>query len=206
MAQGAGRSGQSRSSLIQRHTNGDPPPSTYAAQIVDNLTGAKRRSSSGNNEAHLRQLLQMILDADRNGESLPGATETNIEVNYRLIYTIVRAGLEILLTGSPFEDRADVQAQACNTLAVVNLTIRRSPEVLFCTSEADDPITRLGGPLFLWLVPHLVNLLHYDMSREIIEEAEKVLRTALSVQTRTSTLRTRLHPILRYFQGCTAGR
>ena len=206
MAPGAVRSGQSRSAHAERLTNGDPPPSTYAAQIVDNLTSARRRSSSSNNEAHLRQLLQMILDADRNGEALPGATETSIEVNYRLIYTIVRAGLEVLSPSSPFENYTDVQVQACNTLAVVNLTVRRSPEVLFCTSEINDPITRLGGPLFLWLVPHLINLLRYDIYKEIMEEAEKVLHTALSVQTRTSTLRTRLHPVLKYLQGCTTGR
>ena len=205
MAKGAGRSEKSKISHAERHANGDPPPSTYAAQIVDKFTSARRRPHPSDNEA-LRQLLRMILDADHNGKALPGGTETNIEVNYRLVYTIVRAGLEVLFSSSPFEDRTQVQVQACDTLAVVNLTIRRSPEVLFCTSETNDPIIRPGGPLFLWLVPHLVNLFRYDMSKEITEVAEKALRTALSVQSRTSTLRTRLHPVLRYLQGCITGR
>jgi len=187
------------------HANGEPPPSTYAAQIVDNLTSARRRSGSSGNQAHLRQLLQMILDADRNGDALSGAYETSTEVNYRLIYTIVRAGLETL-SCSPFDDQRDVQIQALNTLAVVDLTIRRCPEVLFCDSQNNDPIIRPVGPLFLWLIPHLVNLLSNETNPDIREGAVEVLRTALKVQTRASTSRSRLHPVAKYLQGCINGR
>ena len=186
------------------HANGEPPPSTYAAQIVDNLTGARRRSGSSGNQAHLRQLLQMILDADRIGDAISGAYETSTEVNYRLIYTIVRAGLETL-SCSPFDDQKDVQVQALNTLAVVDLTIRRCPEVLFCDPQNNDPVIRPVGPLFLWLIPHMVNLLNHETNQDIRQGAEEVLSTALKVQTRASTSRSRLHPIVKYLQGCING-
>lgn len=201
----AGRHDQPRGINGEGYSNGEPPPSTYAAQIVDNLTSARRRSGSTGNQGHLRQLLQMILDADQNGDALSGAYETSTEVNHILIYTIVRAGLETL-SCSPFDDQRDVQVQALNTLAVVDLTIRRCPEVLFCDSQNDNPVVRPVGPLFLWLVPHLVNLLSYETNQDIREGAAEVLSTALKVQTRASTSRTRLHPIVKYLQGCINGR
>lgn len=204
MALRAGKHDQPLVGNPEGHANGQPPPSTYAARIVDNLTGARRRSGSSANQAHLRQLLQMILDADRNGDVLSGAHETNTEVNYRLIYTIVRAGLETLFC-SPFDDQRDVQVQALNTLAVVDLTIRRSPEVLFCDPLNQDPVIRPVGPLFLWLIPHLVNLLSHETNQDIREGAEEVLTTALKVQTRASTSRSRLHPIVKFLQGCIDG-
>ena len=203
--QRAARNEQPQGKTNGQQANGHPPPSTFAAQIVDNLASARRLSDSIDKQADLRQLLQMILDADREGHVLSEAIETSIEVNYRLIYTIVRAGLEILSSDDPFDDARNVHVQALNTLAVVDLTIRRSPEVLFWTPNNDDPTGRPGGPLFLWLVPQLINLLNHMFDKEVSEGAVSVLSTMLSVQTRASTSKIRLHPVLKYVQGCIKG-
>ncbi|MCJ1379315.1 serine/threonine-protein kinase M1 [Xylographa soralifera] len=164
----AARHRQPQSEANGQQTNGYPPPSTFAAQIVDNLASARRLSNSTDNQADLRQLLQMILDADRDGDPLSEAIETSIEVNYRLIYTIVRAGLEVLSSYNPFDNTRDVQVQALNTLAVVDLTIRLYPEVLFWVPSNNDPTVRPGGPLFLWLVPQLINLLGHRFDKEML--------------------------------------
>ncbi|MCJ1477208.1 serine/threonine-protein kinase M1 [Lambiella insularis] len=198
----AARNEQPPNPANAQRSNGNPPPSTFAAQIVDNHASARRLSDTTDKQADLRQLLQMILDAKQDGDTLSEAVETNLEVNYRLIYTIVRAGLEVLSSQSPFDDDLEVHVQALNTLAVVDLTIRRFPEVLFCIPSGTDSSVRPGGPLFLWLMPHLINLLSLEFDKEINEAAAKVLGTALSVQTRASTSRTRLHPVLKYIQGC----
>ncbi|MCJ1394432.1 serine/threonine-protein kinase M1 [Xylographa bjoerkii] len=198
----AARYGQPQSEVHGQQANGHPPPSTFAAQIVDNLASARQLSKSTDKQADLRQLLQMILDADHDGDTLSEAIETSIEVNYRLIYTIVRAGLEVLSSHNPFENTRDVHVQALNTLAVVDLTIRRCPEVLFWVPSNNDPTVRPGGPLFLWLVPHLINLLGHRFDKEVSEGAANVLGTMLSAQTRASTSRIRLRPVLKYIQGC----
>ena len=201
----AARIGQPQSGANGHQTNGHPPPSTFAAQIVDNLASAKRLSSSTDKQADLRQLLQMILDADQDDDPLSEAIETSIEVNYRLIYTIVRAGLEILSSSNPFDNTRDVQVQAQNTLAVVDLTIRRYPEVLFWIPSLNDPTVRPGGPLFLWLVPQLINLLSHRFDKEVNKRTANILGTILSVQTRASTSKFRLRPVSKYIRGCIKG-
>ncbi|MCJ1281221.1 serine/threonine-protein kinase M1 [Xylographa opegraphella] len=200
--QRAAKPGQPQSEVNGHQMNGQLPPSTFAAQIVDNLASARRLSDSTDKQADLRQLLQMILDAERDGDPLSEAIETSIEVNYRLIYTIVRAGLEVLSSDNPFDNTRDVQVQALNTLAVVDLTIRRYPEVLFWVPGSNDPTVRPGGPLFLWLVPQLINLLSHGLDKEVSEGTANVLGTTLSVQTRASTSRIRLRPVLKYIRGC----
>lgn len=204
-AQRAARHGQPQSNANGQQSNGNPPSSTFAAQIVGNLASARRLSDTADKQAALRQLLQMILDAERDGDALSEAVEMNVDVNYRLIYTIVRAGLEVLSSENPFDDDREVRVQALNTLAVVELTIGRCPEVLFYVPDSNVSPPRPGGPLFLWLVPHLINLLDLDFDKGVREDAARVLGAALFVQTRTSTLRVRLHPVLKYIQGCIKG-
>lgn len=183
----------------------EQPPSTFAAQIVNNLTDTRRHLNPDSNRAHLRQLLHEILAADRNGDHLAGAIETSIEVNYRLIYVVARAGLEELSSPSPFVDQADRHDQIRDSLAVIELTIRRSSDSLFYSSQNSDLIVHPGGFLFLWLVPHLINLLRSDINEELRASATSVLREALATQTTPISLKIRFNPLLKYVQGCING-
>ena len=185
--------------------NGDrPPASTFAAQIVDNLSNTKAQKNPSN-QAILRQLLREILDADQAEYPPAGTIETNIEVNQRLIYVISRAGLDNLHDDSPFEVQKDIHDQALDSLSVIDLTIRRCPDVLFSVPEESSVRNRPTGPVFLWLVPQMTNLLDDKTKEEIRLRAEKILRLSLSLQTRSIASKTRLHPIFKYIQGCIKG-
>lgn len=179
--------------------NGGTPPSTVAAQIVG------QPLNSDGSHAHLRELLQEILHADENGASISGAMESSLDVNYRLIYIIVRAGLEVLSSTNPRGNPDEVLSQALSTLAVVDLTIRRVPGVLFHVPPEDDSTVRPGEPLFLWLLPHLINLLKQQNDAQLRAGATEVLQTAVSVQSRPTLPMTRLYPISKYIQGCIKG-
>lgn len=181
-----------------------PPASTFAAQIVDNLSNTKAQKNPSN-QAILRQLLREILDADQAEYPPAGTIETNIEVNQRLIYVISRAGLDNIHDDNPFEVQKDVHAQALDSLSVIDLTIRRCPDVLFSVSEESNVRSQPTGPVFLWLVPQMINLLEDKTIEEIRIGAEKILRLSLSLQRRSIASKTRLHPIFKYIQGCIKG-
>lgn len=181
-----------------------PPPSTYAAQIVDTLTKAKQQPKPDEREL-FQQLLREILGADEVPEPQAETVETDINVNYRLIYVVVKAGLEVLLQDDPFQQQSVLSEQALNSLAVIQLTIERSPEVLFLIPSAHEPGFEPGGPLFLWLLPRLLSILGSGRDERVQEKAIDLIRAALSVQSRSSTLRERLHPAFKYTQGCIKG-
>jgi hypothetical protein len=206
MAQRAGRLNLSQRGHSDLQANGEAPASTLAAQIVDNLTSSRRRANPGGYQAHLRQLLQMVLDADQNEDANSGATESSIDENRRLTCIIVKAGLEVLSSSSPFDDQGDVHTQALNTLSVVEITIRRCPEVLFSTSSPHEPAVFPKGQLFLWLFPQFINLLSRNINQQLRDKTGHVLHTALMVQTKATTSKTRLYPILKYLQGCVKGK
>lgn len=189
-------------------TNGSqhngPPPSTYAAQIVDALTKAKQQPKPDEREL-FQQLLREILGSDGVQEPQAETVETDIHVNYRLVYVVFRAGLEVLLQEDPFQQQNVLNEQALNSLSVIQLTIERSPEVLFFVPPAHEPSFEPGGPLFLWLLPKLLSILGNGRDERVQEKITDLIRSTISVQTRSSTLRERLHPVSKYTQGCVKG-
>ena len=185
--------------------NGDPPPSTFAAQIVQNLTSHGRRSGRGTSPSHLRQLLQRILDGDRSDDPQAGTIETDLDVNFRLIYVIVRAGLEILSSPNPFDDEEDIKYQALDCLAVISLTIKRSPKVLFHAPGPHEPDVGPKGPLFLWLIPQLIGLLRPNSDKRLLDAVMTVLKAALVARSGSLSLKSRTNPVLKYIRGCLNG-
>ena len=184
--------------------NGEPPPSTFAAQIVDNLESTKNQPFRASSTAHLRELLRRVLDADRAGGSADGTFEEGLEVNHKLICVVVRACLLSPTTNAdPFEKQKDVHDQAYDCLAVIEVTIRRCPDVLFALVRCTESYFGPEGPLFLWLIPHLLNLLGDPRGDDELRAGiKKVIRTALFANGRTTSFL----PVLRFIQGCLDGK
>lgn len=127
------------------HNNGDAPPSTLAAQIVQNQT-TNRASQQAGEKATFSGLLHEIL------HNPSAAPETDIGVNVQLISVVVEAGLSVLARDDPFAQLDVLIPQAKDSLAVVEATIVRQAEVLFA------PIGQDGPPLVLWLFARLFSL------------------------------------------------
>ena len=181
--------------MVGRLENG-PPPSTYAAQIVDSLENTTRlRSSSGHSRLQLRELLKRVLAANSKGILVDEAVDSSLEVNHKLICVIARACLPD--PRDPSQDVDDFDEEARDSLAVIQLTITRTPEVLWAGSPRD--------PLFLWLIPHLIRLLHYKVDRDVRVGAQRVLEAILNAQVRSSKGYSNLQRIYRYVQKCTEG-
>ena len=184
--------------------NGAPPPSTFVAQIVDNIENATDQSNKTGSRAHLRELLHRVLEADRQGASPEGTFDSSLEVNHKLICVVVKACLLSRPPMDPFNGMEEFEEQARDSLAVIELAIRRNPDVLFASMPMDNTQPRLECPLFLWLVPHLLNLLTFK-NDDMCAGARSILQTALSIETRPSTLRLKLRPIRQFLQNCING-
>lgn len=128
------------------HMNGEaPPPSTLAAQIVQNQTTARASQHSGE-KATFSGLLHEILHN-------PAATpETDVGVNVQLISVVVEAGLSVLTRDDPFAQLDVLISQAADSLAVIEATIVRQSDVLLAS------ISEGGPPLVLWLLARLAAL------------------------------------------------
>lgn len=129
------------------HANGDaPPPSTLAAQIVQNQT---RQATSQPQEetASFRDLLREILHSNA------ASPETDVGVNAQLINVVIQAGLMPLTLDNPFADWDVLTPQAMDSIAVIESTIKRQPEVLLSQISPDGP------KLILSIVATLVALL-----------------------------------------------
>ena len=146
------------SGVFDEQPNG-PPASTAAAQIVNNIsTDAGEVPQSGDRE-YFEQLLLEILDSDdalANGS----APEQDLETSYNLIRIVTNAGLMCLQKDDPFLSVKKLMPQACNSLAVLLITIKKTPEVLL-ESGTSGSVIGAGArtPLLLWLLPKLIALI-----------------------------------------------
>ena len=82
----------------------DPPPSTYSAQIINIIQGALYLTPPANSRSHVRELLSLILQADRQSASLDAALDPSLEVNQKLIIIIFHACLFPPTPADPFVD------------------------------------------------------------------------------------------------------
>lgn len=133
------------STVSGNRANGEaPPPSTLAAQIVQNGTRPVNAASQQNvNTAAFHQMLQGILtDPDAN-------QETDLQVNVQLIRVVTTAGLTVLTADNPFAQWDLLVPAASDSITVIEATVQRQPEVLLAPCNQDGP------PLVLWLLARL---------------------------------------------------
>lgn len=154
-----------------RHRNRDlPPPSTIAAQIVHNRTHVTREEPE--NQELFSRLLQEYLND-------PVAEDTSLETNAQLIHVVAEAGLDAVQRADPFAPNAATR-RASDSLRVLELTIRRSPQILFyngsdTSTDGEDP------PLALWLLPKILGLAgRGDIHSQIITFLSTCLHLSLT--------------------------
>lgn len=205
MARGVGRTGSGRPVFSELQHNGEPPRSTLAAQLVNHFTDGKKHSRNQDQET-FRQLLQEVLGSEDEQHPRTEAIETDSAVNYKLIYVIFKAGLEVLDSEDPFRKQDERHKQAVDSLAAIELTIRRNPEVLFAAPSSQENDPRLKGPLFLWLVSELLSLTGKTHDRGITNCVIQLLKTSLINEKKVHSKGGKLNLVLKYLKGCIKGQ
>ncbi|KAL0265041.1 serine/threonine-protein kinase M1 [Diplodia seriata] len=151
--------------------NGVPPPSTIAAQIVDNHSRANGAQEPQNN-ALFGQLLQEFLTD-------PSAEESDVRLNLQLVSVVVEAGFNALLKENPF-GRDVLLSQARDGMSVIRITIERNPGLLFCPDPvATDHATH--PPLVAKLLPIMFSLLSRPSLQSLHGELRELLHSFIQV-------------------------
>ena len=204
MARGFGRAGSSRPISIEVQQNGEAPQSTLAAQLVNQLADSKRPPKNEDQET-FRHLLREILDAKSDHGSQTLSHELDSDGDYKLIYVVVKAGLEAQAGDSPFSKQADYSKQAIDSLAAIEATVLRNPEVLYATASAQVLGSEHNGPLFLWLVPKLLTTTGQSQDETVTDSVLELFKTALLLESKMRKNTANKYAILKYMKGCFKG-
>lgn len=200
MPSGALRTAQGHAeTAISRQNGGNPPAPTFAAQIVETFTQAQYPARQPDKE-EFQRLLQEILNPEDDGDDFAESIETNVDVNCRLIYVVVRAGLEPFLNRDSSRNQDEFHKQAIASLSVVELTVRRSPGVLFSAFHSPNHLV----PLYLWLLPRLFIILGSTKDEDTRRCVFEALKTAILAE-KASYRQNKFLLVQKYLQGCVKG-
>lgn len=172
--------------------NGNPPPSTIAAQIVSNAANIRGQQEPGSKVAFAELLKEFLKD--------PSTDEPNSQLNAQFISVVAEAGLNALLQNNVFAPDLLIP-QAIDSISAIKLTIQRRPHLLLSTrAEEDDGNPR--PPLFLWLFPILIGLLGQPNFGAIQEHLQGLLSTCIGVFSQTSRLWHHAITLVQLYRSC----
>jgi hypothetical protein len=157
-------------------TNGHanlPPPSTIAAQIVQNASNLHARHDAAA-KVSFGELVKEFLQHPSTNEPDPQLVA--------LICVIAEAGLEGLFKDDPFAQDQQRQ-QGIDSISALNLIIQKKPHLLLSTKDVEGE----GGPqapLILWLYPKLLGLMSHITLQPLHKYAQNLLGLCLEVLVR----------------------
>lgn len=170
-----GRNGQQgRENLANASVNNGPPPSTLAAQLVENIS-ASTRSSRPDETAELKKFFSIIEEVKNNPETLE-SHQDRIEHNHMLIYVFSRVVLEGLRWDDPFADREHLHSEAVRAINFLKVTVRETPEVLVLSSPGTSFIFRGNEPLWLWILPRVLKMLGHSQCLNLTTAIESLFQ------------------------------
>ena len=188
-----------------RNAAAEVPQSTLAAQIVNNLSTTNGQALP-DGQGNLGQLLSEILGTGQGTPNDDSAIETDLNVNYKLVSVVTRAGLEVLLHDDPFVRTERLLPQAMNSISVIQLTIQRTPDVLFVSASAGtDARERSGLPMYIWLMPKLLQLLGRKDVEACQDSLLELLSVILQATTESAADWSDTNTLTRYCQACIGG-
>ncbi|CAJ0548046.1 Ff.00g048000.m01.CDS01 [Fusarium sp. VM40] len=157
-----------------------PPPSTLAAQLVENISASTKSSKSDEN-SELKGFFA-IIQRVKDNPTLLKTLEDRVEHNHMLIYVYSRAVLEGIRLDDPFLDRAQVRTEGLKAINFLKFSIKETPAVLKYTVDGQEYMFRGREPLWVWLLPQLLRLLGHAQCLELTEAIEGLLQyTMLTV-------------------------
>ncbi|KAB5547104.1 protein kinase rad3, partial [Coniochaeta sp. 2T2.1] len=193
MAPDSHGSGRRPNGMNNSATNGypnfahQPPPSTLAAQLVDNISTPTARSSHPDETIELKRLFAVI-EREKNKPDLEKTDQERIEHNHILIYVYTRVVLEGLQWDDPFAKTAQLVSEASKALTFLQVTIDETPTVLTYVPGDKTFLFRGREPLWLWLLPRVLRMLGSEPCVPLTSAIEQLCSKILNTTSRVSSL------------------
>lgn len=166
--------------------NTAPPPSTLAAQLVENIS-TSARSSRPDETAELQRLFAAI-ERVKNEPGLLASYQDRIEHNHMLIYVYARVVLEGLKWDEPFADKSQLRADATRAINFLRITVNETPEVLLFAVDEGAFLFRGTEPLWIWILPKVLKMLGGDSCADLATPIEAFFRELHLIAARSNSL------------------
>ncbi|KAK4219053.1 hypothetical protein QBC37DRAFT_469608 [Rhypophila decipiens] len=176
-----------------------PPPSTLAAQLVENISTTPNRSSRPDETSEMKRLFNAI-ERVKSDPKLLTTQEERIEHNHLLIYMSGIVVLDGLKWDDPFANKAHLRTQALNVLNFLTVTIKETPAVLELKTDGKSFIFRGQEPLWLWILPRLLKLLGNTRCTPIASAIHGLLCFVFELTANNGSLWNMGSLIMQYFQ------
>jgi serine/threonine-protein kinase ATR len=181
-----------------------PPPSTLAAELVENISATAKLSRT-DETAELKRL-SAVIEKVKNQPGLLTTTEDRVEHNNMLIYVYTRVVLESLRWDDSSADPLHLRAEALKALEFLRVTIKETPEVLMYRTNGSSLLFRGTEPLWAWLLPRILKPLAQEQCGSIFTELEGFCEFLLRTALHKSSLHDVVRSLLCYFQANIDGK
>lgn len=180
--------------IANGHSNGLPPPSTIAAQIVHNASNVHAQR---NTEAKVSfgELVKEFLQH-------PNTDEPDLQL-VALISVISEAGLQALFKDDPFAQDQQRQ-QGIDSIDALKIILQQKPHLLLSVQDDDEGNPR--PPLLLWLYPKLLRLMTHATLLFVHEPVQELLELSLGVLVRIPALWRQVGMVLQLYKSCIHSR
>lgn len=183
----------------------DAPPSTMAAQLINNLS-TTRKPSRQIEQDDLARLMTEVSEAENNPSEVEDIT-ANLEHKHKLIYVFSRAVLEKLSKDDPFMNIEQLVSQASGALDVFMTAIRETPAVLKYTLPSGSGLQGRGRePLWIWLFPRLLSLLGRQSCEPLNEKIKDLFYESFQAVSRSPKLWNLNSSFFKYLKDCVASK
>ncbi|KAI0427754.1 phosphatidylinositol 3 [Xylaria sp. FL1042] len=175
-----------------------PPPSTLAAQLVENIS-TSARSSRPDETAELQRLFAAI-EKVKNEPGLLASHQDRVEHNHMLIYVYARVVLEGLKWDEPFANSSQLRADALRAINFLKITVNETPEVLLFTPNSGAFLFRGPEPLWIWILPKVLKLLGNSSCTDLAAPIEGFFGELYLTATRSNSLWSHVPQFLAYLR------
>jgi len=167
--------------------HGELPPSTLAAQLVENISHSSRSSSRPDEISELKHFSTIIDQVKENPEILETA-EQRLSHNHMLIYVCGCVIFEPSKWGDPFANYNELREQALKAIQLMHGAIRETPTVLAFVTDGKAFVCRGKEPLWLWILPKVLQLLGRSKCLALSDAIESLFQYIILVAANKSSL------------------
>ncbi|KAI1121226.1 phosphatidylinositol 3 [Nemania abortiva] len=175
-----------------------PPPSTLAAQLVENISTSVR-STRPDETVELQRLFATI-ERVKNHPDLLTSYQDRVEHNHMLIYVYARVVLEGLRWDEPFANKSQLRNDATRAVNFLRITVNETPEVLLFTADSGAFLYRGPQPLWIWIFPKILKMLGDNLCEDLAAPIEAFFRELYSTAARSNGLWLHIPQFLAYLR------
>lgn len=174
------------------HANGasasfDAPPSTMAAQLINNLSTTNQPSRSAEQD-ELKRLFNEVSALENDLDNIHDL-DAKLEHKHKLLYAFGHGLLEKLASSDPFVDNQLFLPFAPEAIDVFTQTIKEFPALLDYTLPPGIYLRGRGQePLWIWLFPRILALFGRPQFKCLIEKIKHFFCVSFQVVSRLPKL------------------